>query len=354
LSIKDLLKKRIQKEHWKIAAAELDKSLFQNVDFIKKDVKIFAVNLPEFAGLLSHFTQEDQCFYDEIATRLKVIACLEKPNMSSSEDLNPVFDEVVFKAVKKQLNSHTNDAQIIFWAPQDDIKTALETIEERCFMCFDGVPSETRKSFENGSTVFERVLPGADRMYPDTDSAPIPLENDYIEDLRKRIPETLHERYEQLIRWGIPEDCFSYIFTYNYFPFIRELINDLKLNPKFTGTLFGQRLKYLHGISEKIPFDIYKIKDLLQTVSDPDFAIELLGLMFEKPEVSIKELMDFYPQAQENEAQITARIMDLKSGFKPMRKDTNDSDLVNYIMGELRPLYLGKISMKTLFELIKT
>ncbi len=85
----------------------------------------------------------------------------------------------------------------------DDIKTALETVEERCLMAFEGIPNETRKSFEDGTTIFERVLPGADRMYPDTDSAPIPLEDDYIQSLTKNMPEDIIERYKKLMAWDI-------------------------------------------------------------------------------------------------------------------------------------------------------
>ncbi len=39
----------------------------------------------------------------------------------------------------------------------------------------DGVPHETRQPLPDGTTDFERILPGPDRMYPDTDSAPIPV-----------------------------------------------------------------------------------------------------------------------------------------------------------------------------------
>ena len=49
-----------------------------------------AVNLPGFRGILSHFTQPGKMFADEISDRLKVIACLEKPNMLHSEALEPV------------------------------------------------------------------------------------------------------------------------------------------------------------------------------------------------------------------------------------------------------------------------
>ena len=352
LAIRQTLLERVRKEDWKLQSIELNAGDF-HAGFIQTGDKLYAVNLPQFAGLLSHFTQENQCFYDEIATRLKVIACIEKPNMTTSEDLYPVFEEAAFEKLKALFNAGENDAQIIFRAPQEDVKTALETIEERCLMCFDGVPSETRKSFEDGSTIFERVLPGADRMYPDTDSAPIPLENAYIESLKKNVPETLHKRYEQLVRWNIPEDCFAYIFTHNYYPLIQEIITELNFDPKFTGVLFGQRLKHLHGMFGEIPFEIQRIKELLKHCGTTDIAGELLGMLFERPDLSIEDLAAFYPQVSESKNVIETRIQQLKDHFKPQRKDTDTQDVINYIMGELRTLYIGKIQMKELAECVR-
>ncbi len=192
LQLRDKLLLKIKNhDNWSITHTELD---IRDFDFepVKENIqklKLFAVNLSQFEGVLSHFTQPKKSFADEIKGRLKVIACLESPNMFHSEELEAPYEnyEKDFEKIASNLNAKSGDAQIVFWANQDDVKTALETIEERCLMVFEGVPEETRKSFRDGTTIFERVLPGADRMYPDTDSAPIPLENSYIEDLRKKI-----------------------------------------------------------------------------------------------------------------------------------------------------------------------
>ena len=52
--------------------------------------------------------------------------------------------------------------------------TAVDEIRLRYVDATDGVPNETRQPFPDGSTDFERILPGPDRMYPDTDSPPTP------------------------------------------------------------------------------------------------------------------------------------------------------------------------------------
>ena len=91
---------------------------------------------------------------------------------------------------------------------EDDIATALETIEERCRLAFIGVPSETRKSFANGTTMFERVLPGADRMYPDTDSAPISITQELIDIAGSNLPIDVKDQITKLENWNSTSRCF--------------------------------------------------------------------------------------------------------------------------------------------------
>ncbi len=57
-------------------------------DALHKKQRILAINLPGFRSILSHFTQPGKTFADELSDRLKVIACLEKPNLAHSEPLS--------------------------------------------------------------------------------------------------------------------------------------------------------------------------------------------------------------------------------------------------------------------------
>ena len=62
----------------------------------------------------------------------------------------------------------------------------------------EGIPNETRKGLADGTTIFERVLPGPDRMYPDTDSAPISIPKQLIEEKQKNLPVDVVDRFRQL------------------------------------------------------------------------------------------------------------------------------------------------------------
>ncbi|MBQ3733039.1 MAG: Glu-tRNA(Gln) amidotransferase subunit GatE [Bacteroidales bacterium] len=357
LAIREQLKARIQKEDWKMNYMELNPKEFHFyfdpiTDAIKRGEKVYAVNLPQFAGLLSHFTQPGHPFYCEFADRLKVIACIERPNMATSEDLEDVVSRSVFEKAAKALNAGDNDAQIIFWAADDDVKTALETIEERALMAFDGVPQETRKALPDGTTIFERVLPGADRMYPDTDSAPIPLTNDYIESLKKNIPESIADRYAQLDQWGVPADCYKYILTYNFFPIIKRIVSELDVCPKYVGTFFGHRLKHLHGQYGKIPFYTDRIYDMFEFLKanglDKSIAPDLLKLLFEHPTADFAELLKLTGYKTMTREEIVELMNAAASAFKPMRKRTNSEDMRNSLLGSLRPQAVGNAAFTEL------
>lgn len=357
LAIREQLKSRIKKEDWKMSYMELNPKEFHFyfdpiTDAIKRGEKVYAVNLPQFAGLLSHFTQPGHPFYCEFAERLKVIACLERPNMATSEDLEDVVSRSVFEKAAQALNAGDNDAQIIFWAADDDVKIALETIEERALMAFDGVPQETRKALPDGTTIFERVLPGADRMYPDTDSAPIPLTNDYIEGLRKNIPESIADRYAQLDQWGVPKDCYKYILTYNYYPLIKRITEDLGVCPKYLGTFFGQRLKHLHGQYGKLPFyadRIYDLFDFLHSEGlDNSIAPDLLKLMFEHPSADFGELIKLTSHRMMTKEEIESEMNAAADNFIPRRKRTTDEDKRNFLLGCAREHAIGNAAFTEL------
>ncbi len=358
LAIRDKLQKRIKKEDWKMGVMELNPKQFKFyftpiTDALQRNEKLYAVNLPQFAGLLSHFCQPGRPFYDEFINRLKVIACLERPNMTTSEDIDDVVSEHSFDMIREMMHADENDAQIIFWAPEEDVKTALETIEERALMTFDGVPVETRKVMYDATTIFERVLPGADRMYPDTDSAPIPLSNDYIEELRKNIPEEVAERYIQYNKWNIPEDCFDYIFTFNHYPVMKMIIEELGLEPKFVGTFFGHTLKHLHGQYGKIPFSTCNIFNLFEFLKKENIhytiAPNMLKVMFQQPEISFNDILKEigFQKISEQELIQKAKTLAAKD-FVPARKDSNANDKINSIMGQLHHCGLGNMDLAKL------
>jgi glutamyl-tRNA(Gln) amidotransferase subunit E len=361
LAVRDELKKRkIEAKKWKITHKVLNTDTIELKDKFKKQYlnqceKLVLVNLPNFEGILSHFTQPGKMFADELADRLKVIACLERPNLYHTEELSPTFDIDFWKSMEKIIKSSKGDAMLIFRGPEDDISTALDVIQERCEMAMEGIPQETRKSFENGTTIFERVLPGADRMYPDTDSAPIPLANDYIEKLKKNMPSDIIDRYKQLKKWGIPEDTFTYIFSKNLYPHIENVIKKLKFDSKFTGTFFGHYLKFIEGHYKRgRDFDYHIVYGLFKFVKErkleSNILYPMLPMIYEQPQMEFESVLSDIRYKAHSKEEILAPVDFLREKYREIGKKQTPEAEANWIMGELRHRAMGNMPYNVLMK----
>lgn len=321
--------------------------------------KLVAVALPSFHGILSHFTQPGKSFTNEISDRLKVIACIEKPNITSDEDLeNPLSEQDVVK-LASLLKASADDAIVLIWGPEADIPTALETIEERCRMAFEGVPRETRRPLSDGTSLFERVLPGADRMYPDTDSAPIPLEDSYIKKLSNNLPVDIWQRYQELAKMRIPEDTHNYILRRNLVPIIEEVAN-MGFPARFVGTFLGHNLKCIEG---KMPlhqdFTYKRIVEMFAFLKKKQLHHSLAKLMlpviYEHPNMDFNSVLISINFKRRTFDDLMAPVDYLIEKLKEIRVTQNgNSDVtVNWVMGQLNKQALGNIDLKELRKRIE-
>jgi glutamyl-tRNA(Gln) amidotransferase subunit E len=364
LTIREKLKKRVQKiQEWSVTAKKLEFDIFevsyQSLKSLKNEGNsLYGIRLPQFKGILSHFTQPGQMFANELSDRLKVIACIEKPNLWHSEQFESLLSQTDIENLAKFLDGNSNDAYVIIWGPEADMKTAIETIEERCRMAFEGVPPETRKSFQNGTTIFERVLPGADRMYPDTDSPPIPLENDYIENLRKNVPTEVIERYQQMKQWGIAENTFTYIFSRNLYEIIREIHHSLGIDAKMIGNFIGHRLKWVEGhIQKGNGFEYSMIVELFRYLQlnsvDYRLAYKMLPIIYHYPKMELDSVLTSLKFKRRKPEELIGQIGFLNEKFKPLTSAKTEADRINWVMGSLSPMAEGNISLTELNSIVK-
>ncbi|MBL4935045.1 Glu-tRNA(Gln) amidotransferase subunit GatE [Clostridium sp. YIM B02515] len=349
-------------QEWRISHAVISEnnvaaSSNQVFEALNKSYAIVAVNLPGFKGILSFFTQPGRMFADEISDRLKVISCIEKPNMTHSESLDSDSKSIDFRYISKLLNAKDEDAQILIWGPEADIPTALETIEERCRMAFIGVPNETRKSLENGTTMFERVLPGADRMYPDTDSAPISISEDLISNARSMLPKALNESIAQLESWEIPRDTFFYLLKNNLVPLMERISNDFKIKPIIVAALLAHRLKHIQGkFSTNLSFNFEKIYDLFVFMKEHnleyDIAYDMLPVIYTHPEMEMMSVLKSINFTRRSRNSILSMIPSMSKKFYEINTSKDNKTKFRWMMKELRKIALGNIPLNELADII--
>lgn len=359
LRIKDLLLKKLPDfSGWKMTYQQLNLADFKFsyeplMQARNSKIPVYAVKLPSFKGILSHFTQPGKCFADEISDRLKVIACIEKPNMIHSEMFEKLITEQNHQKISELLECQEDDAWMVFWGPADDIPTALETIEERCKLAFERVPNETRKSFPDGTTMFERVLPGPDRMYPDTDSAPIPLTEDYIEKIRKGLPPLVADRIRQLQQWNVPEDAFTFLLKRNLVPLLERIEKDLKISPRFTAIFLAHYVKHIENkLPESEEFSYEKVYDLFTYLKNNniDFAIarKMILELYQHPKLDFDSVLAYVNFKKVDKQSIIERIPYLKEKYQQTRRSKKEGADIRWIMGQLRNQALGNINLSEL------
>jgi len=100
-------------------------------------------------------------------------------------------------AVRKHLAlNEKHDAFVLCAERENKAKAALEAVIERAKESLTGVPEETRDPQPDGTSKYSRPLPGAARMYPETDVPPITITAEKIKSIYANLPE-LPEKIEK-------------------------------------------------------------------------------------------------------------------------------------------------------------
>jgi glutamyl-tRNA(Gln) amidotransferase subunit E len=210
-----------------------------------------AVPLRRCGGLLRHPLGPGRSFLQEISDRVRVVACIDQhPNVLSTDLMDGNLSADEWQAVRRAVGAggaaSGDDAVVVVWGPQDDLQIACEEIVGRMRMACDGVPNETRQSLPDGTTCFERVLPGADRMYPDTDLPPKQVTEERLARIRRELPVPIWTREAWYRELGLPADVVEPLAMSRLAGLFETLVKEWKIDPVAAAVAlvqFPKRLK---------------------------------------------------------------------------------------------------------------
>ncbi|MDD8027391.1 MAG: Glu-tRNA(Gln) amidotransferase subunit GatE [Acidobacteriota bacterium] len=198
----------------------------------------YGVVLRGFRGLLNWQTQIDTYFHQEISDRVRVVACLTLlPNIVHSDSLGQGLAAGEWPSVKKALGAGDNDAVVVVWGSEDDAKLAAQEIIIRAKEASIGVPSETRQALCDGTNGFERILPGPDRMYPDTDLPPKTIAADRLAWLQASLPASIFQREAWYREIGVPKDLVEQLSMSPFAPLFETAVRERGLDPKLAAVI---------------------------------------------------------------------------------------------------------------------
>lgn len=277
LDIKTELKNRgITKENIRLYEADITHELRNTCSPILKEAldkghRIRGIKFEGLSGILNYPTQPSRMFASELAGRVRVIACLDGIPNTYHTDNYPEYprSHIDLRTLRNALylSPKDTDVGVVVWGPDVDTETAINEIRDRIMECFKGVPNETRQHMRGGLSDFERILPGADRMYPDTDHPPVRITPERVENIKSQLPEPSYAVEERFKKYGLPEDTIDDLALSPHAGTIDKLYAE-KINMKLVGRILGQTTRSLKR--QGVNLDIISVDRWFQFIKIAD------------------------------------------------------------------------------------
>ena len=241
--------------------------------------KVLAVRLRGFSGVLNGDNGTLR-FGAELAQRARTKGV---KGIFHSDEL-PAYgieQDYVDKAGSRLGMKEGYDAFVLCAEKEKRATAALEAVIERAKEVMNGVVEETRDPLPDGTSRFSRPLPGAARMYPETDIPPIRITQERLDRIRKGLPELPEEIEKRLIsEYKLNEQQVHQLVREGYDDIFERTAKDKEMASVAATTFLSTFTEIqreglnVESISEK------EILDVFDSLKKGRFAKEALPLLF--------------------------------------------------------------------------
>ncbi len=215
---------------------------------VTKGKTTYAILIPNFAGFLKRKLTPTRTLGNEIANYVRAETPL-KGIIHSDEDLQKYELSEEFDALRKHIKAKKGDTLIIAVGEREHVRKTMEVVCRRINYLVKGVPKEVRRAKENGDTEYLRPLPGAARLYPETDIPPIRITEEKLKEIRMNLPELIEERErkakEEIKRKAkISEEVINQLVKMGRKE-IFDRLTEAGFDPKIVSSVLTSTLRYL-------------------------------------------------------------------------------------------------------------
>jgi len=305
------------------------------------------VVLRKYTGLLHWQTQTDTYFSKEISDRVRVIACLTNiPNIIHSDSKGDTLTSADWQNIKRTIGVNDDDTMVLVWGNEIDTDMAAKEIIIRAKEATVGVPSETRQAMRDGTNGFERILPGADRMYPDTDLPPTRITEDRLEKFRLNLPEHFWDREKWYRKLGIPEDTILELSISKFAPLFKFLVDEWKVDPTLAAVALIQYPKRLkkNGVDISL-LDEEMMRGIFRSYKDGLLSRGGVLIAMEKAIKKGKFYPELLPKPYTTK-ELEQIILDSKEELKKIKlfgEERSEKVMMGIVMNKVRMCVEGKV-----------
>ncbi len=317
---------------------------------LKRGKKVLAILLKGFSGFVGKEIQPNRRLGTEFADIAKTFGLGGIFHTDELPNYGIVEEEV--EMLRRRLNASRDDTIVFTCGDEKRVRRALQRIIERAKYCLIGVPEETRKANEDGTTSYLRPLPGSARMYPETDVPPVKITDDMLD---VEIPELIEERVKRYIEMGLSDDLAWAIADsdkYDLFEKFSKIVQP---------TIVARVLHIVPSELKKDGFDTGKLEKrhfetVLNLIAEGKIAKEgaedVLRIFCENPNANVEEIMDRM-SAKVNLDEFIAKLVEEKIDLIKERGEKAFKPLMGLVMKEFRGKVDGKVVAEKLMSAIR-
>ena len=325
--------------------------LFEHTEstIMKKASQILAIRLPGFAGLVGTEIQPGRRLGSEFSDYARKCGVGGIFHTDELPAYGITSGEV--SVLRKTLSAGEDECIILVAANAEKALCAAQQVIFRAATSLRGVPEETRKMLEDGSTAYMRPLPGAARMYPETDVYPVTIDRDWYDLLP--IPELLTEKRDRFVREYHLDPTLSSHLVSSERVFLFERAVSIGISPSLAARTLLATLKEL----SRAGIDTSHISDedllgVLHAVEEGRAAKEAVPRILEQMAAGAKidqALKECAPAVSREELEIVVRrIVKERSSLITERGLGSLGPLMGVVMAEVRGSADGKLVSEVL------
>lgn len=309
-------------------------------DLISDKGRVIALSLPEFSGLLKKEICPGKTFGRELSEYAKAYGT--KGMIHTDEDLSKYKLEKEFSEIRQVLKAKNEDLLIIIAGKEETALKATESVYSRALYCLKGIPEETRIPNHNDATSsYARPLPGAHRLYPETDIPNIPIDKSMLDSVE--LPELIKNKISRLEKqYGLNPSISKEIIREGFMidDYIKKFRN---LEPKFIARVLIEMPKEIFARHKK-EIDISPfIDELLAKVDEGKISRDAIFEILE--EISAGKEIDFSKYTRISDQDLEKEIRKIIREFK----DIPENALIGKAMGKLR----GKADGEKIVQILR-
>jgi glutamyl-tRNA(Gln) amidotransferase subunit E len=311
---------------------------------------VLAVPLRGFDGLVGRELQPDRRLGTEFSDHAKRHGAGGIFHTDELPAYGVTSEEV--EALREAVDAGPEDAVAIVADDPETTELAADAVAQRAETAIEGVPEETRDANDDGTTRYLRPLPGAARMYPETDVPPVEPDPSDVE-----TPELLTEKVERYqAEFGLDAGLAEQVAYGRRMPVFEEAVSRGIDATLAAGTLESTATELRRdGVAVEHLTDEHFL-DVLGAVDDGDLAKEGIGevltVLAEHPGLSAEEAAEEAGLAGVDEADVREAVAEVVERNAD-QVDEQGMGAFSALMGEAMGALRGKADGEVVSEALR-